>query len=273
MERYGYSQVFTVDRNRPMQAILLQIAEEARIPNPSAWILCSMMEEVVSESRYLMDGQTYRLKSTVRIEFEGKTKCFNISEGEDGLTLHLRIHRGLGTDMEHWEILDSQGTAVEPGSKSLAGSLNFMVEKSEQDRDRQGPKLVQITHRWNRITIPVQEKDSMATVLLLVETIMKLRERWELRNETDQVMEHVMEHVTQFRHRGVCRVHLINERRERSRTIIKREPGEVRAQDYLKILDLPVKTAADPTSDPGELREMSCRRKSGRRDQKVQQRK
>jgi hypothetical protein len=185
IERCGYSQVFTIDVSRPIHSIMMQIAEEARLPNPSAWIICTLMEEVIEDSKEIVDGQTYRLRSPVRIEFQGRTKCFSIREKEDGLTLHHRIHRGLGTDIDRWEILDKQGTIIEPGSKLTAGSLNFMMEKSEQEYSREGPKMIQVKYRWQRITIPVKTYDLMTMILLLVETIMTLKERRELRNEVD----------------------------------------------------------------------------------------
>jgi hypothetical protein len=229
IERCGCSQVFLIDIIRPIQAITTQIAEEARIPNPSAWILGSLREEMIRDSREIVEGQTYRLKSTVRIEHGGKVKCFNIGEEEDGLMQHHRIHRGLGTDMDRWDILNAQGIVIEPGSKLPAGSLNFMLEKSLQEVNREGPKIVQIVHRWSRRTIPIQEADTLTAVMVLIEMLMRLRARWELRNETGQVVEH----VTQFRHRGTCNVHLVNETRERTRTIIRRVGGDSEENDYV----------------------------------------
>jgi hypothetical protein len=147
------------------------------------------------------------LKSTVRVELEGKVKCFSIGEEEDGLMQNHRIHRGLGTEMDRWDILNAQGVITEPGSKLQAGALYFTLEKTTQEVERKDPKMVQIVFRWSRRTIPVQETDTLTSVLQLIETIMKLRERWELRTETGQIVEH----ISQFRHRGTYNVHLINE--------------------------------------------------------------
>jgi hypothetical protein len=121
--------VCIVDTVRPIQLITTQIAEEGRIPNPTAWILCSLIEEVIRDAKGIVEGQTYRLKSTIRVEYDGHTKCYNIGEEEDGMMMHHRIHRSLGTDADHWDILDAQGTNIELGSKFMAGALYFMVEK------------------------------------------------------------------------------------------------------------------------------------------------
>jgi hypothetical protein len=86
---------------------------------------------------------------------------------------------------------------------------------------------------------------------------MKIHDRWELRNEADQRMEH----LSQFRHRGSYRVHLINERRERARTVIKRGPGDDTGHDYMRLLELPVSAAHRMSIEAEELRELSCRRK------------
>jgi hypothetical protein len=106
IERCGYSQVFVINAHRPIQAITTQIAEEARIPNPSAWLLSTLNEEIIRDPREIVEGQTYRLKSSIRIEMDGRIKSFNIGEEEDGLMQH---HRGLGTMIGQWEILDAQG--------------------------------------------------------------------------------------------------------------------------------------------------------------------
>jgi hypothetical protein len=70
-----------------------------------------------------------------------------------------------------------------------------------------------------------------------------------------------MEHLTQFRHRGSYRVHLINERRERTRTIVKRGPEDDTERDYVRLLELPVSTTHRMNIDTEELRELSCWRK------------
>jgi hypothetical protein len=199
IERCGYSQVFTVDASRPIQSITTQIAEEAKIQNPTVWMLSSLIDEIIHDSREIIEGQTYRLKSTVRIEYEGRTKCFNIGDEEDGMTLHHRVHRGLGTDPEHWDILDTQGTRLELGSKFRAGALYFLIERQRSSTKTEDHKTVRIVHRWAQVSIPIQDTDTMTSILILIETIMKIRERWELRNELDQKMEF----VTQFRHQGI----------------------------------------------------------------------
>jgi hypothetical protein len=56
IERCGYSQVFMIDAGRPVQMITLQIAEEARIPNPSAWIMSSLVEEIIRDSKDIVEG-------------------------------------------------------------------------------------------------------------------------------------------------------------------------------------------------------------------------
>jgi hypothetical protein len=155
VERCGYSQVFVVDTMRSIQLITTQIAEEGRISNPTAWILCSLIEEVIRDAKDIIEGQTYRLKITIRVEHDGHTKCFNIGEEEDGMMMHHKIHRGLGTDADHWDILDAQGTNIELGSKSRAGAIYFLMEKREQDQATEGHKAVQVIFRWNRVTIPI----------------------------------------------------------------------------------------------------------------------
>jgi hypothetical protein len=237
--------------------ITSQIADEARIPNPSAWIMSTLLEEIIRDPKDIVQAQTYRLKSTVRVELEGKVKRFNIGEEEDGLMQHHRIHRGLGTEIDRWDILNAQGTIVDLGSKFQAGALYFALEKTNHEVELEGPKMIQIVFRWSRRTIPVQEMDTLTSVLLLTETIVKLRERWELRTETGQIVEH----ISQFRHRGTYNVQLINERRERSRTIIRRGTGESEEKDYVRILELPMGRAPGSLSDSEDLRDMSCRQK------------
>jgi hypothetical protein len=175
IERNGYSQVFKIDAGRQVHTIASTIAEEARLENPTAWLLCKANDELVSDTTDIFDGQTYRLRSTVRMEHEGRTKCFNMYEEDDPTALHHRIHRELGAGPDRWDLLDIRGTVIAQGARIAAGTRVFEVELTEPIQRHEGPKFVRLNYRWQKSTIPVRADDAMTDMCLLIETLFRLQ--------------------------------------------------------------------------------------------------
>jgi hypothetical protein len=189
-----------VDAGRQVHTIASKTAEEARLENPSTWLLCKSTDEPIYDAKDIVEGQTHRLRSTTRIDHEGQTKRFNVQEEEeDPMVLHHRIHRGLGTDTERWDILDIRGKVIAQGTQIALG-------------------IVKTSYRRQKVTISIQDRDTLVDMYLLIETLLRLSGQLETRDGRGQPVTQ-MEH---FRHQETYSVHLISERRERSRTIIQR---------------------------------------------------
>jgi hypothetical protein len=131
----------------------------------------------------------------------------------------------------------------------------YAAEGTEEVVRHEDPKIVKIQHRCQSITVPVPERDSMADVCLLIETLLKLKGQWHTRDGLAQPVTQ----VTQFQHQGKYTIHLISEKRARARTLIKRG-GLAQEKDYIALLEASVPRAAEYTSDPDLMREISSRR-------------
>jgi hypothetical protein len=100
-------------------------------------------------------------------------------------------------------------------------------------------------YRWQNVTIPIQEHDTLTDVFLLVDALLKLKTRWELLDHRSQPVTQIL----QFRHREKHTVPLISERRARTRTLVqKQRPSQ--DIDYIARLETPVPSMTDYTRGP-----------------------
>jgi hypothetical protein len=167
-----------VDVGLPIRSIAAKTAEEAKVENPLAWLVCTTENDRILESPEIVDGGIYHLRSTVRIEKEGKTACFNLHEDEGPCQLRHRVHRSLGTNpdqwdkgacpvratrarpvqpttplgpdqvnvllFDQWDLLDVRGSRLSVGHRLSAGGRFLIVERAEPVECHMGPKTVKV---------------------------------------------------------------------------------------------------------------------------------
>jgi hypothetical protein len=138
--RSGYTQIFKVDPVLSLPTTTQRIAEEAKLENTPAWLLSTTGGDLIRNTFELSDWGVYHLRSTIRIEKEDKITCLDIHENPS--QLHHRMHRSLGRDNEHCDLLDIGGTLGTFGGRLLSGGKSVVVELSEPLVHHHGPKIV-----------------------------------------------------------------------------------------------------------------------------------